>query len=475
MRGVPPGGNPLEEGLLWGGAFRDLPSPETMAFTSTEADRRLLPYESRVTRAHARALARAGLLTPEELSATEEVLGGIEEAWRKGEFAFAPGDEDVHTAVERALRRGVGEAAEKLRLGRSRNDRVAAELRLWLMEAIPRILASLHRLERALYRRAEENLWAPIPAYTHLQRAQPSTLGHHLLAHFFAVARDFRRLEGARGSADASPLGAAGAAGTRLEVDWGEVARMAGFTRVMENSLDAVASRDFALEFLAAACLLALDLSRLAEEVCLWATREWGFLKLPDTHSTGSSVLPQKRNPDVAELTRAAAGRLLGAFVHLATVVKGLPLAYNRDLQEDKMAVFAAADLLEVEIPAVAGLVERVEFNLERMEEAAGGETLAQDAAEILAGLGVPYARAHQLVGEAVRELEEEGVKGDFAAALERRLGLAEGTLRVRASLAARRGPASPGGDGLARQLAEAREELEREAAVLEALGARAG
>jgi argininosuccinate lyase len=459
------------EGFLWGGVFSQGPAPEALAFTASNLDRRLFRLECRVTLAHARALTSAGLLSPEELERTEAALAEMEASWSKGEFSFLPSDEDVHTAVERALRERVGDVADRLRLGRSRNDRIAAELRLWLMEAIPRLLLSLHRLERALFSRAEETLEVALPAYTHLQRAQPSRLAHHLLAHFFALARDFQRLEGARERADASPLGAGAAAGSRIGLDWGEVAREAGFSRLAENSLDAVGSRDFALEFLAAACLLGLDLSRLAEEICLWSTREFAFLRLPEAYSTGSSVLPQKRNPDVAELARAGTGRLLGAFVHLATVAKALPLAYNRDLQEDKGPVFAAADLLEAELAAMAGLVEGLAFERERMEEAAGGEALAQDAAELLALGGVPYARAHRLVGEALRELAGKASGEELLRGLEARLGLPRGALEVRASLAARKGPASPGREGMQWQLELAARELEREASVLRDLG----
>jgi len=294
--------------------------------------------------------------------------------------------------------------------GRSRNDLVVTDLRLWVKEAATGLARRARDLAGALADRAEEHVDTPLPAYTHLQRAQPSTLAHHLLAHAFPLARDAERLEGAGAGADVSALGAGAATGSTLRLDRGATASALGFSRTFENSIDAVSDRDFALDLLSACLSTAVHLSRLGEDLVLWCSREFGFARPADAYATGSSMMPQKRNPDVAELARAQAGRVLGDVVHLATVLKGLPLAYDRDLQEDKAAVFDAHDALVPALEAMAGMVRTLSFDVERMAAAASDpELLATDLAEHLVARGVPFREAHGVVGRLVARLEDEG------------------------------------------------------------------
>ena len=389
---------------LWGGRFSRGPAESTIAFTSSIAfDRRLVHQDCAILAAHARGLARAGILAEEEATLAADALKQVAEDIASGAFAVSDADEDIHSAVERALIERIPETAPRLRAGLSRNDRVAAALRLWLKDAIADLTALLGGLIETLGSVGARDAEALMPGYTHLQRAQPVRLADHLDAHASAFRRDAERLADCAGRADASPLGAGALAGTTLPIDREAVARDLGFAGVIPNTLDAVSARDFAAEFLSAAAICGVHLSRLAEEVVLWTTAEFGFAELDDAFATGSSLMPQKKNPDVAELARGKAGRLIGDLTGLLTTLKGLPLAYNRDLQEDKEPVFDAADTLAGTLSALDGLVGTLRFRTERMAEAAGDWTLRATAlAEELVKQGVPFRDAHDAVGRLV-------------------------------------------------------------------------
>ena len=457
-----------EPAYVWSGRFTGRPAGEAMALTGSLAfDRRLLAYDLAATRAHVQALVRAGLLEGEEgdrLAKELEVLRG--EA-ADGSFPFSPADEDVHVAVERVLTDRLGDLGAKVHAGRSRNDLVATDLRLWTKDASGELAGLTRSLVGALSARAQEHTRTLLPGYTHLQRAQPVTLAHHLLAHAFALLRDAERLDRARAAADVSPLGAGALAGSTLGIDPAETARSLGFGSAFENSIDAVASRDFAVEFLAACLSTALDVSRLAEELVLWASEEFGFVRVDDRYATGSSMMPQKRNPDVAELARAKAGRVLGDLVALAAVLKGLPLAYDRDMQEDKEAVFDARDALAATLPALTGMIETLMFDTDRMREACeGGFVTATDLAEALVARGVPFREAHARVGGIVSALEAEGrtltdVAPQEWPALDAALEPDVATwLRAETSVARHGTPGGPGLESVDGQIAALRERL---------------
>jgi argininosuccinate lyase len=403
---------PVEPVYVWSGRFSRPPSDDAMALTGSLAfDRRLLPHDLAATEAHVQALVRAGLLEHEEGDRLAKELHALRGEAADGTFSFSPTDEDVHVAVERVLTERLGDLGAKVHAGRSRNDLVATDLRLWAKEASAGLAGLTRSLVEVLSARAEEHARTLLPGYTHLQRAQPVTLAHHLLAHAFALLRDADRLDRAGTAADVSPLGAGALAGSTLGIDPAATARSLGFGSAFENSIDAVASRDFAVEFLAACLSTALDVSRLAEELVLWASQEFGFVRVDDRFATGSSMMPQKRNPDVAELARAKAGRVLGDLVGLAAVLKGLPLAYDRDMQEDKEAVFDAHDALAATLPALTGMIATLAFDTDRMRRACeeGGFVTATDLAEALVSRGVPFREAHARVGGIVSTLESEG------------------------------------------------------------------
>ena len=391
-------------GPLWQGRFSKGPAEALAELSrSIHFDRRLWPQDLAATRAHAAALRRAGLLSAEEETELAKALDRAGEALGSGAFQFNPADEDIHSAIERFLTDRLGDLGARIHAGRSRNDLVVTDLRLWLKEAIARIARGVCALQAALLHQASQHADALAPGYTHLQRAQPVLLAHHLLAHGFALARDFDRLSAAYGRADVSPLGAAAFAGTTLPLDPIPTAGELGFARVFDNSADAVGSRDFALEFLAAAAILGSQLSRIGEELVLWTSAEFGFATLDDAFATGSSIMPQKKNPDVAELVRGKSARITGDLMHLLGVVKGLPLAYNRDLQEDKEPVFDAADSLELCLAALTGTLQSLVFHEDRLEAAArGGASGATDLAEALVMRGVPFRHAHEAVGKLV-------------------------------------------------------------------------
>ncbi len=399
------GGRPL-----WAGRFSEAPSAEAAAFTRSLAfDVRLAPYDVRATAAHAFALHGAGVLSQDERDQIARALDDIGEELAAGTFDVDDADEDIHSAIERALIDRLGEVGAKIHAGRSRNDLVVTDLRMWTKDAAAQVAAATRHLARGLADRAAEHPDAVMPGYTHLQQAQPVLLAHHLLAHAFALLRDAERFDFAAAGADVSALGAGALAGSTIPLDVAATADRLRFARVFDNSIDAVSDRDFALAFLSACAILGVHLSRLAEDIVLWCTSEFGFAVPSDEHATGSSMMPQKRNPDVAELARGKAGRLLGDFVALATAMKGLPLAYDRDLQEDKEPMFDAFDTLALALPAVAQLMGGLRFDIERMREAASGSLLATDVAERLVRQGMPFREAHGAVGAMVATLEAQG------------------------------------------------------------------
>ena len=401
------------EGKLWGGPFAGGPSPELEALSrSTHFDWRLVPYDLAGSVAHANALHRAGLLTDDDHTALLRGLTLLREEYDAGSLEPGPSDEDVHGALERLLIDRVGpDVGGRLRAGRSRNDQVATMLKAYLRDQARAIGALLLDLVDALAAQARTHLGAPMPGRTHLQHAQPVLLSHHLLAHAWPLVRDVERLRDwdARVAGD-SPYGSGALAGSSLGLDPGGVARELGFTESSANSIDGTASRDFVAEFVFVAAMAGVDLSRIAEEVVIWTTAEFGFARLDDGYSTGSSIMPQKKNPDVGELTRGKSGRLIGNLTGLLATLKGLPLAYNRDLQEDKEPVFDSVDTLSVLLPAVTGMVATLTFDETRLAELAPqGFSLATDVAEWLVRQGVPFREAHEVAGAAVRRCEELG------------------------------------------------------------------
>ena len=404
------------EGTLWGGRFATGPSPELVRLSrSTQFDWQLAPYDLAGSRAHAKALAAAGYLTPDELAAMTDALNRLAADVTDGSFAAAPGDEDVHAALERGLiERAGNELGGKIRAGRSRNDQIATLIRLYLLDHTRIIARLVVDLIEAIAGQARAHPDAAMPGRTHLQHAQPVLLAHHLLAHAWPLVRDLERMRDWMGRASASPYGSGALAGTSLALDPELVARELGLSGVTENSIDATSSRDVVAEFAYIAAQLGIDLSRFAEEIILWNTREFGFVTLDDGYSTGSSIMPQKKNPDIAELTRGKAGRLIGNLTGLLATLKGLPLAYNRDLQEDKEPVFDDVVQLELVLPAFAGMVRTLRFHTDRMAELAPqGFTLATDVAEWLVTQGVPFRSAHEISGALVQFCEDRALPLD--------------------------------------------------------------
>jgi argininosuccinate lyase len=400
---------------LWGGRFTSWPSDElTRLSRSTHFDWRLAPYDLAGSRAHARVLSRAGLLDDAALA---ELLAGIDvldRAVADGTFRPAPDDEDVHTALERGLVDIVGaELGGRLRAGRSRNDQIATLFKMYLRDKRLVLARLVLDLVEALVEQSERHLGAPMPGRTHMQHAQPVLLSHHLLAHAWPLTRDVSRLRDwdHRVQAD-SPYGSGALAGSSLGLDPELVARDLGFSGSSPNSIDGTAARDFVAEFAFVTAMVAVDVSRLAEEVVIWSTQEFGFVRLDDAYSTGSSIMPQKKNPDVAELARGKSGRLIGNLTGLLATLKAQPLAYNRDLQEDKEPVFDSIDTLEVLLPAFTGLVRTLTFDTARLAVLAGaGHSLATDVAEWLVRQGTPFRDAHEIAGACVRACEQRGVE----------------------------------------------------------------
>jgi argininosuccinate lyase len=398
---------------LWGGRFASGPAEAMAALSaSTHFDWRLAPYDIAGSRAHARVLHRAGLLTDDELTAMLQALDTLDENVRSGAFAPTIADEDVHTALERGLIELAGaELGGKLRAGRSRNDQVATLFRMYLRDAARRAAAGVLDIVDALVQQARRHPDAALPGRTHLQHAQPLLLAHHLLAHAHALLRDVGRLQDWDVRAAESPYGSGALAGSSLGLNPQAVAAELGFDSASENSVDGTASRDFAAEFAFVLAMLGVHLSRIAEEVVIWNTAEFGYVTLDDAWATGSSIMPQKKNPDVAELTRGKAGRLIGNLTGLLATLKAQPLAYNRDLQEDKEPLFDSVEQLELLYPALAGMLGTLTFHTERLAELApAGFTLATDIAEWLVRQGVPFRVAHEAAGECVRVAEGRGV-----------------------------------------------------------------
>jgi argininosuccinate lyase len=401
------------EGALWGARFAGGPSPELAALSrSTHFDWVLAPYDIAGSKAHATALAAAGYLEADELTAMHAALDALAADVASGDFAAAESDEDVHGALERGLiERAGAELGGRLRAGRSRNDQIATLVRLYLLDHATVIARDILRVIDALVSQADAAGSAIMPGRTHLQHAQPILLAHHLQAHAWPLVRDLERLRDWRARAAVSPYGGGALAGSSLGLDPALVARELGLDRPSENSLDGTAARDVVAEFSFIAAMIGIDLSRFAEEIILWNTREFGFVTLDDAYSTGSSIMPQKKNPDIAELTRGKAGRLIGDLTGLLATFKGLPLAYNRDLQEDKEPVFDAVVTLEVLLPAVAGMIATLRFDTERMSQLAPeGFSLATDVADWLVRRRVPFRDAHEISGALVRACEQQGI-----------------------------------------------------------------
>ncbi len=457
------------EGSLWGGRFSDGPSPELQRLSgSTHFDWQLGGYDIRGSRAHARALAAAGYLTEDELVRMLAGLDDLETRWADGSLQPRPEDEDVHGALEAALVEAVGaELGGRLRAGRSRNDQIATLIRLYLRDHGALIAREVRSLIEALAAQSDAHPDAVMPGRTHLQHAQPVLLAHHLLAHAWPLVRDLERLRDWAARSDRSPYGAGALAGSSLRLDPALVAAELGFSGPTENSIDATASRDLVAEFAYIAAQIGVDLSRLAEEIILWNTREFGYVTLHDGYSTGSSIMPQKKNPDIAELARGKAGRLIGDLTGLLTTLKGLPLAYNRDLQEDKEPVFDAVETLEVLLPAFTGMVATLTFDTERMAALAPqGFSLATDVADWLVRQGVPFREAHEISGALVAHCERHGLElhepsDEEYASIDARLtaGVRE-VLTVEGSIASRSGAGGTAPSAVAAQRAHLSERL---------------
>ncbi|ROQ38150.1 argininosuccinate lyase [Frondihabitans sp. PhB188] len=458
------GGNrAAEAGALWGGRFASGPSPELQALSkSTQFDWQLYPYDIAGSRAHAKALAAAGYLDESELGGMLGALDTLEAGVADGTYTAAASDEDVHSALERHLMSIAGpELGGKLRAGRSRNDQIATLVRMYLRDHGQVIAHQVTDLIDAIAGQASANQRAVMPGRTHLQHAQPVLLAHHLLAHAWPLVRDLERLRDWSRRAAASPYGSGALAGSSLGLDPALVARELGFDRTTENSIDATASRDAVAEFAFVTASIGIDLSRLAEEVIIWNTREFGFVKLHDGYSTGSSIMPQKKNPDIAELARGKSGRLIGNLTGLLATFKGLPLAYNRDLQEDKEPVFDTVTQLEVLLPAFTGMIATLEFDTERLAELAPqGFSLATDVAEWLVKQGVPFRDAHEISGSLVQFCETHGLDLDeptdeqYAAVSEHLTPSIRTVLTVEGSIASRDGVGGTAPVRVAEQLA---------------------
>jgi argininosuccinate lyase len=438
---------PTPTGGLWGARFSGSPAAAVAALSrSTHFDWRLADDDLLGSIAHVGALQAAGLLTVKEAQEMVRALDGLRAEVASGRFVAEPEDEDVHGALERGLIAKAGaELGGKLRAGRSRNDQIATLVRMYLRRSARTVASDVLDVVDALLEQADRHIDDPMPGRTHFQHAQPVTIGHHLLAHAWPLLRDVERLSDWDQRAAWSPYGAGALAGNALGLDPALVAKRLGFAGPLENSIDAVAARDVVAEFSWIAAMIGIDLSRLAEEIIAWATVEFGYVRLDDAYSTGSSIMPQKKNPDVAELARGKAGRLIGDLAGLLATLKGLPLAYNRDLQEDKEPVFDAVDTLGMLLPAFAGMVRTLRFQTERMAGLAPeGFSLATDLADWLVRQGVPFREAHEVSGACVRLCETRGIElhemtdDDLAGISPRLKPAVRDVLTVSASLAAR-------------------------------------
>ncbi|WP_402468108.1 argininosuccinate lyase [Isoptericola aurantiacus] len=462
------GGTPAEpSAALWGGRFAGGPAPELAQLSrSTDFDWALARYDIRGSKAHAKVLHRAELLTDDELTAMHEALDRLGEDVASGAFAAAPQDEDVHTALERGLiERAGAELGGKLRAGRSRNDQIATQVRMYLRENARLIARQVVTVVDELITQAEAAGQAVMPGRTHLQHAQPVLLAHHLLAHVWPLLRDVDRLIDWDVRAARSPYGSGALAGSSLGLDPAAVAVDLGFDGPVENSIDGTAARDVVAEFAFVAAMIGVDLSRISEEIITWNTKEFGFVRLDDAWSTGSSIMPQKKNPDIAELARGKSGRLIGDLTGLLTTLKGLPLAYNRDLQEDKEPVFDQVATLTVLLPAFAGMVRTLTFDTARMAELAPqGFSLATDVAEWLVRSGVPFRVAHEVAGACVKVCEERDIElwdlsdADLAGISEHLTPSVREVLSVEGSVASRDGVGGTAPNRVVEQLEAAKE-----------------
>ena len=433
---------------LWHGRFEDGPAEALRALNdSLPFDRRMFREDIAGSRAHVAMLARVGLISDTDAAAIASALDTTEAELADGSFDFAASDEDIHTAVERRVIELAGAAGARLHTGRSRNDQVATDVRLWTKRELLEIAALVGRFQATLAARADEAGDAYLPGYTHLQQAQPVLLAHHLMAHGWALARDIERLLDTIGRTDVSPLGAGALAGSSLPLDPDGVAVDLGFSARFQNSLDAVSDRDFVAEALFVLALLGVHLSRLGEEIVLWSTDEFGFVGLDDAFSTGSSMLPQKKNPDIAEIARGKAGRLIGNLAGLLATLKGLPLAYDKDLQEDKEPLFDACDTVRLTLLAMDGLVSTLQMKTDRMAEAADNPFgAAIDLAELLVLAGMPFREAHAVVGGHVRAALAGEVHFADLVAADERLGPEAAALLEPGAAVRRR--TTPGGAG---------------------------
>ena len=457
------------EGSLWGARFASGPSPEMAALSkSTHFDWRLAEYDILGSKAHARALHAAGYLSSTALADMHAALDELRERVRDGRFTAADSDEDVHGALERGLIEIAGaDLGGRIRAGRSRNDQIATLIRLWMRDSADEIVKGVHAVIVALTEQAKANPNAPMPGRTHLQHAQPVLLSHQLLAHAWPLVRDLERLRDWRVRASESPYGSGALAGSSLGLDPTLVAADLGLGAPSSNSIDATSARDVTAEFTYVLAQIAIDLSRLAEEVIFWVTREAGIARLHDAFSTGSSIMPQKKNPDIPELTRGKAGRLIGNLTGLLSTLKALPLAYNRDLQEDKEPAFDSVDQLRLVLPAMAGMVATLEFDTERMRELAPqGFSLATDVAEWLVRQGVPFRDAHEISGALVQFCESRGLElhepsdADYLSISEHLAPAVREVLTVDGAIASRRGVGGTAPDAVAEQLQKLEERV---------------
>lgn len=455
--------------MLWGSRF-DKPPDELFARfnDSFHFDWRLYDADVRGSIAYARALARVGILTGAEAGDLERGLGQVRDEFASGTFAAQPSDEDIHTAVERRLYELIGDAAHKLHTGRSRNDQVATDVRLYVMDACARVDALLRQVQRTFIAQAEAGLDILMPGYTHMRRAQPILLSHYLLSFFWMLQRDRERFAAVRDRTSVLPLGAAALAGNPFGVDRQFLARELGFAHLSENSLDAVSDRDFIAGFLYAASLLQVHLSRLAEDLILYSSAEFGFFQLDDAYTTGSSIMPQKKNPDSLELVRGKTGRVLANLQSLLVTLKGTPSTYDKDFQEDKEPLFDTVDTLEMTLPVVAGVVRTLRANPERMRAALDEGMLATDLADYLVRHGVPFRQAHHIVGALVKHAEARGVPlsaldhADYAAVSEAFGEDVQEVLNFEHSVQAREIYGGTGPQAVREQLAKAKQILGR-------------
>ncbi|XVV10348.1 argininosuccinate lyase [Actinoplanes sp. CA-131856] len=458
-----------EKTSLWGGRFAGGPADALARLSvSVQFDWRLAPYDIAGSRAHARVLAAAGLLDPDELGQMLAALDDLEAACASGEFRPTIDDEDVHTALERGLLERLGALGGKLRAGRSRNDQVATDLRLYMRDHARGVAQALVELADALTEQAANNVSTAAPGMTHVQHAQPVTFGHWLLAHVQPLLRDLDRMRDWDARTAISPLGSGALAGSSLPLDPAAVAKELGFTAPAPNSMDAVADRDFVAEFLFITSLIGVHLSRLGEEVVLWTSTEFGWVELDDAFATGSSIMPQKKNADIAELARGKSGRLIGGLVTVLTMLKGLPLTYDRDMQEDKEPVFDAIETLELLLPALAGMISTMTVRVDRLAAAAPvGFSLATEVADWLVRKGVPFRDAHEITGKlvalcSVRECELGDLTDDDLKTVSEHLDPSvRQVLTVESALASRTTPGSTGPGPVAEQLAQVQHHLD--------------